>query len=87
MYQNFSLKLAKLIPTCIRVKKSSFKHVAVVRQGKCKKMGGSPDGSKKKKVIMDPFAMLVDIGKLGSRANGMNVQIYLVNSMKTLLIP
>ena len=49
-------------------------------------MGGSPNGSRKK-VIMDPSAMSVDIGKLENRENGMDVQTYLVNSMKTLLIP
>jgi hypothetical protein len=55
-------------------------------QGNYKKMGGSPNGSRKK-VIMDPSAMSVDIGKLENRENGMDVQTYLVNSMKTLLIP
>jgi hypothetical protein len=45
-------------------------------------MDGSPDGSKRK-VIMDLSAMGVAIGKLGSREIGMDVQIFLVNSMKT----
>jgi hypothetical protein len=45
-------------------------------------MDGSPDGSKRK-VIMDLSAMVVAIGKLGSREIGMDVQIFLVNSMKT----
>lgn len=46
-------------------------------------MDGSPDGSKRK-VKMDLSAMLVATGKPESRETGMDVQIYLANSMKTL---
>ncbi|KAJ6943257.1 hypothetical protein NC652_008896 [Populus alba x Populus x berolinensis] len=51
-------------------------------QGNYKNMDGSPDGSKRK-VKMDLSAMVVAIGKLESREIGMDVQIFLVNSMKT----
>ena len=45
-------------------------------------MDGSPDGSKRK-VKMDLSAMLVATGKPESRETGLDVQIYLANSMKT----
>lgn len=51
-----------------------------------KKRGGSRDGSREM-VKMDPSNMWAVIGKQENRGNGMAVQIYLVNSMKNLLIP
>ncbi|KAK5847211.1 hypothetical protein PVK06_003515 [Gossypium arboreum] len=51
-----------------------------------KKMGGSLDGSIKI-VKMDPSATRAGIGKQENKENGMDVQIYLVYSMKNLLIP
>lgn len=51
-----------------------------------KKMDGSPDGFKGK-VKMDPSLTWVVIGKHENRENGKYAQIYLVNLMKTLLIP
>lgn len=53
-------------------------------QGNYKKMGGNPDGSRKK-VKMDLSAMLVAIGNHGSRVNGMNAQTFLVNLLKPLI--
>lgn len=47
-------------------------------------MGGNPDGLREK-VKMDLSAMLGDIGNHGSRENGMNAQIFLVNLMKALI--
>lgn len=44
-------------------------------------MGGSLDGSIKI-VKMDPSATQAGIGKQENKENGMDVQIYLVNSMK-----
>lgn len=49
-------------------------------------MDGSPDGSIDQMVMMDPSSMLVGIGKLGIKENGMGAQIYSGNLMKTLLI-
>lgn len=49
-------------------------------------MGGILDGLREK-VKMDPSAMWAVIGKQENRGNGMDVQIYLVNSTKNLLIP
>lgn len=48
-------------------------------------MGGSLDGSKEM-MKMDPSVMWVVIGKQGNGGNGMDVQIYLENLMKNLLI-
>ena len=51
-------------------------------------MDGNQDGLREKaKAKTDPSGIRADIGKLGSRENGMGAQIYSVNSPKTLLIP
>lgn len=49
-------------------------------------MAGRLDGSREK-AKMDPSAMRVVIGKHERRENGMNARIYLVNSVKLLLVP
>lgn len=48
-----------------------------------KSMDGSLDGSKKM-AKMEPFGILVDTGKHGSKETGMDAQVYLVKLVKIL---
>ncbi|MFQ6632850.1 hypothetical protein Gotur_010922 [Gossypium turneri] len=61
-------------------------HVYILdRRENYKKVAGNLDGSGK--MVTEATTMWADIGKQESRRTGMDAQIYLVNSMKKLLIP